>query len=256
MKRYDFYGEYDYYATPVEDIDGAWIRYTDHVEAMKRIAAPSRPMVADSEQEPDCKCRRLGGWDGAHHPLCDASGMVADSAGGTVAWQVEFGDDISFTTEQETADQWKAKGWPTIALYAAPAPSASPAALTVPRSVLERAANYIELPPEGHDDGILALDLLEEINALLAAQPPAAAEAEKQDSEHADIGRLLHKAAGELPEGWEIQVRVERGWGGVVVHDSEGETTDLDDGESSLSEQIERAIDASMSAGTAPNGEK
>lgn len=82
------------------------------------------------------------------------------------------------------------------------------------------------------------------INATLRA----AGADDARDAEHKDIGRLLHKAAGALPDGWEVQVRVERGWGGVVLHDPDGETTDLDDGETSLSEQVERAIDAALRA--------
>ena len=52
MKRYSFYGTYTYYETPTEDVDGAWIRYSDHCEAMKRIAGAAveqGPRDADIE---------------------------------------------------------------------------------------------------------------------------------------------------------------------------------------------------------------
>lgn len=101
----------------------------------------------------------------------------------------------------------------------------------------------------GHD--WIKFGRLVEAEALSRASS-SRAEVER-DSEWQDIGRLLHKAAGSLPDGYEIQVRVERGWGGVVLHGTDDESTDLDDGESSLSEQIERAIDAAMLAAEAPN---
>ncbi|CAG9173228.1 Lar family restriction alleviation protein [Cupriavidus respiraculi] len=41
------------------------------------IAAPQ-----PSEQQADCKCRRLGGWTGTHHPLCDSAEQPAEEARG------------------------------------------------------------------------------------------------------------------------------------------------------------------------------
>jgi len=33
----------------------------------------------ESAQQDDCKCHRLGDWDSAHHPLCDANAAVASA---------------------------------------------------------------------------------------------------------------------------------------------------------------------------------
>lgn len=41
MKRFDFEQQHGELGQMREDVDGEWIRYSDHVEAMKRIAAPS-----------------------------------------------------------------------------------------------------------------------------------------------------------------------------------------------------------------------
>jgi len=74
----------------------------------------------------------------------------------------------------------------------------------------------------------------------------AASEVDKSDVEWQDIGRLLHRAAASLPEGYEIQVAVEPGWAGVEMRHPDNVLMDYDDGNSSLSEQIERAIDAAI----------
>lgn len=86
----------------------------------------------------------------------------------------------------------------------------------------------------------------------LDRDPAACKRGEVRGAEHEDIGRLLHQAATQLPEGWEIEVRIERGWGGVRLHCPKGETLDLDDGDTSLSKQIEGAVDAARRKASIP----
>ncbi|SPA24540.1 hypothetical protein CBM2637_A140076 [Cupriavidus taiwanensis] len=50
MKRYGFNGET---GVSFGDVNGEWIRYEDHCEAMKRIAAPSASEPKDCHDEDD-----------------------------------------------------------------------------------------------------------------------------------------------------------------------------------------------------------
>ncbi|ABO60546.1 hypothetical protein LA345_39235 (plasmid) [Burkholderia vietnamiensis] len=52
--------------------------------AAMRAAAPSADAAAAS-QPVSCKCRRLGDWDGAHHPLCDGAAPHPAAAAGQEA---------------------------------------------------------------------------------------------------------------------------------------------------------------------------
>ncbi|QDX22160.1 hypothetical protein FP568_13435 [Pandoraea pnomenusa] len=61
-------------------------------------------------------------------------------------------------------------------------------------------------------------------------------------------GPLLCKAAGELPEGWQIVVEVENGYGGVNLIAPDGMETDFSGRDMLLSEQISAAIDAAIAA--------
>lgn len=87
MKRYSV----DCYSDQIsESVDGEWIRYADHCEAMKRMAG-----------------------EGAE----------------PIAWMTHHDEPMIFPTRSE-AEQHCDDGEQPISLYAAPAPGASPAALT------------------------------------------------------------------------------------------------------------------------------
>ncbi|RRW90627.1 hypothetical protein [Pandoraea apista] len=64
----------------------------------------------------------------------------------------------------------------------------------------------------------------------------------------AQAGPLLCKAAATLPEGWEIVVEVENGYGGVNLIAPDGTETDFSGQDMLLSEQIGAAIDAAIAA--------
>lgn len=78
--------------------------------------------------------------------------------------------------------------------------------------------------------------------------PPAAAhgdEAVRKDATESAIQR----ACRELPEGWSLQIELERGAGDVTLFNAWDIVVDFgQDFESSISEQVEAAIDAAMRA--------
>ncbi|HJE71442.1 hypothetical protein [Pseudomonas oryzihabitans] len=82
----------------------------------------------------------------------------------------------------------------------------------------------------------------------LYAAPPAAAhgdEAVRKDATESAIQR----ACNELPEGWSMQIELERGAGDVTLFNAWDIVVDFgQDFESSISEQVEAAIDAAMRA--------
>ncbi len=78
--------------------------------------------------------------------------------------------------------------------------------------------------------------------ALIRAGYKAGAEAMARD---AAIGAAIQRAAGELPDGYEIQVCVERGAGYVTMTDRDARTHSFDvDADNRLPAEINAAIDA------------
>ena len=70
----------------------------------------------------------------------------------------------------------------------------------------------------------------------------------------ADVGPLLCEAATTLPEGWEIVVEVENGYGGVNLIAPDETETDFSGQDMLLSEQIRAAIDAAIAANQSGKG--
>ena len=62
------------------------------------------------------------------------------------------------------------------------------------------------------------------------------------DREYLRIGQELHRAASELPEGWEIEIRVEKGAGWVTLWDPDFEYRIIPNECEGLSYQITEAI--------------
>lgn len=58
----------------------------------------------------------------------------------------------------------------------------------------------------------------------------------------ADLYQQIQIAAGSLPDGWEISLRIENGFGGVDLIDPYGTVIDLDSVDESLSESISSAV--------------
>lgn len=63
----------------------------------------------------------------------------------------------------------------------------------------------------------------------------------------AELYQQVQIAAGSLPSGWEIALRVENGCGGVDLIDPYGTVVDLDNVDESLSESIASAVAFAMS---------
>lgn len=61
------------------------------------------------------------------------------------------------------------------------------------------------------------------------------------------IGKEIQRAAVELPDGYEISIRVERGYGGVELVDPDYKTTSFDDTVDGISHCIRQAIDDAIS---------
>ena len=78
------------------------------------------------------------------------------------------------------------------------------------------------------------------------------AEALKVDAE---IGRELYRAAGELPEWFNVVVDMERGAATVKWYDSDGNDYEIDGADRSLAEQIKDAVDSAIEQDAA-RGEK
>lgn len=63
----------------------------------------------------------------------------------------------------------------------------------------------------------------------------------------AELYQQVQIAAGLLPHGWEIALRIENGYGGVDLIDPYGTAVDLDSVDESLSESIASAVAFAMS---------
>lgn len=60
------------------------------------------------------------------------------------------------------------------------------------------------------------------------------------------IGKEIQRAAGELPEGYEIEILVERGYGGVTLERPDYTRLVFDDTVDGLSHCITQAVDTAM----------
>ncbi|MCK4121383.1 hypothetical protein HFK83_03225 [Ralstonia pseudosolanacearum] len=77
--------------------------------------------------------------------------------------------------------------------------------------------------------------MTEEVRAFVRAVEAA----DSQGSSREDgLAAALLEACKTLPEGYNILLDVEKGWGGVKLIDSNGDGVDYDNGESSLTEQV------------------
>lgn len=63
----------------------------------------------------------------------------------------------------------------------------------------------------------------------------------------AELYQQIQIAAGSLPSGWEISLRVENGYGGVDLIDPYGTVVDLDSVDESLGESVASAVAFAMS---------
>ena len=66
----------------------------------------------------------------------------------------------------------------------------------------------------------------------------------KLDRECLRLGQEIHRAAGELPPGWNIEIDVERGAGSVTLIDPECERTYFNDMVDGMSHALSAAIAA------------
>lgn len=142
MKRYEFFLGHGEIVTG-EAIGGEWVRYSDHVEAMKRIAGDSAQQAI---------------------PVAE---VTAGNLGSRLMWHTE---DAQSLTPVGTL------------LYAAPAPSASPAALTDevrrvlglcvgPLNIAMAMAGIHSNAASADETAKQCQDALDGIRALLAASP-------------------------------------------------------------------------------------
>ena len=66
------------------------------------------------------------------------------------------------------------------------------------------------------------------------------------DAECLRIGKQIQRAAGELPEHYEVEIMVEQGAGSVTLFNPDGDRKDCGASDIGLSYQIEAAIDAAI----------
>lgn len=91
------------------------------------------------------------------------------------------------------------------------------------------------------------------LDSRIQSAAPKAAPVEQEpeiDRENMRIGQEIQRAAGGLPDGWNIEVQIERGYGSVVLYDDNGNRhADYDAADSDgLSYAIGKAIDAAPTA--------
>lgn len=83
---------------------------------------------------------------------------------------------------------------------------------------------------------------------ILWTAPPAAAHGDEAVRKNATES-AIQRACRELPEGWSMQIELERGAGDVTLFNAWDIVVDFgQDFESSISEQVDAAIDAAMRA--------
>ena len=71
------------------------------------------------------------------------------------------------------------------------------------------------------------------------------------DSECLRIGQQIHRAAGNLPEMFNIVIDIENGYGGVKLFNNAGDELDFETDSDGLSYSIEKAINAAIKEGKA-----
>jgi len=73
-----------HWALPV-GVGGPWTAAAVYQAMLDQVTAPPSADAAAASQPVSCKCRRLGDWDGAHHPLCDGAASQPAAAAGQEA---------------------------------------------------------------------------------------------------------------------------------------------------------------------------
>jgi hypothetical protein len=58
---------------------------------------------------------------------------------------------------------------------------------------------------------------------------------------------VMNKACRELPTGWEIEIRLEQGFGGVVLTSPSGDEHDFSDSDDSMIDQLNMAVAQAIS---------
>ena len=72
----------------------------------------------------------------------------------------------------------------------------------------------------------------------------------KIDQECLNIGQAIYRAAGDLPDGWNIEIDIERGYGGIKLITPEYDAIDFDDNDGQgMSYCIEKAINTAIQRG-------
>ena len=89
------------------------------------------------------------------------------------------------------------------------------------------------------------------LQAMTAERDAANADAErtkltKIERECLLIGKEIQRAAGELPDGYEIEIQIERGYGGVTLEKPDYTRLVFDDAVDGISHCITQAIDQAM----------
>lgn len=87
-----------------------------------------------------------------------------------------------------------------------------------------------------------AADRIEQLERELAD-----AQLSRQDEENLRTGQQIQRAAGSLPEMFNIVIDVENGYGGVKLFNDDGDKFDFETDSDGLSYSIENAIDAAIS---------
>ena len=110
-----------------------------------------------------------------------------------------------------------------------------------PSVVLALIAESERLSREEKNDAIAYKSVIEKQDELRAERDQLKAENEALRKD-ADLYQQVQIAAGSLPDGWEILLRIENGFGGIDLIDPYGTTVDLDNVDESLGESVASAI--------------
>lgn len=85
-------------------------------------------------------------------------------------------------------------------------------------------------------------------HVVLASQRDALRAEVERLRKDAELEQAIQRAAGELPDGWEIRICVERDYGGVDLIDQHGNYVDFATDRERLACEVADAIDAAMEA--------
>lgn len=175
-------------------------------------------------------------------------------AAGKPVYQVENGGVWEDVSEQQQA-RCQDLAYRTRTLWTAP-PAAAPVAAGEPVSLnyhvnLPKRKSSENLPYEGAlivEAWNSCIDHFLAINPNLNCGSPAAAHGDEAVRKNATES-AIQRACRELPEGWSMQIELERGAGDVTLFNAWDIVVDFgQDFDSSISEQVEAAIDAAMRA--------